>query len=761
MLTTFRRLIPAWFYLSLVALGAACGSGIAPEPFPTTDSTTTTTGTGGMGGTDLGPCGVDCSTFQTLACTTAVCNTGQVPGPLNTCVVVPSPNGTPCDDGLFCTSNDTCNNGTCTGGVPSTCGLPIPTCTAVICYEESKSCDVAPVDDGAPCQPEDLCTVNGTCHIGECKGEPKDCSFSPLAECNKVSCNPANGKCEGVPDANKDDAPCVLTGELCKVQKTCKTGVCGGGVPKDCSALNVGCEVGVCDAPTGICMPDKAPVGTACSDGIPSCHVGACDVKGDCKPATGPDGIACNDHNGCTKADTCSGGMCVGGAVGGCQFYFQEGFESCPNGWTLSGDWQCGVPMNVGPAAAHTGMNVIGTQIAGNYNTNQSFDGASATSPPINLSQASKPQISFWAWDHTEGGSFDGWKLRASINGGQSFTDVASVTPAYSLMILGKPAWGGDHEAAGWQPYTADLSPYIGHSVLLRFSFRSDGAGVFPGVYIDDIVVAEADTTPIFITTKSPLDDVYAGMAYSQKIERSGGSPGAIWSIKQGVGVNNGWLSIDPVKGVLSGNPKKVDVGPVSVTVHVEEPTLPSNFDEKTYTFEVKPDAYYTSFELACPNGWTLTGDWQCGVPMNVGPATAYVGSQCIATQIAGEYHNEQPFATTTATSPDIDLTGIASPILTFHMWVDTEGSTYDGVNLRVSNDGGMNYNLITDVSPMYELTISNELAWGGHKSALGWQQYKADLGPFSGQTIRIRFAFESDHSQTFPGVYIDDVLVN
>jgi hypothetical protein len=63
----------------------------------------------------------------------------------------------------------------------------------------------------------------------------------------------------------------VLTGELCRsVNKTCKAGQCGGGDPKDCSALDVGCQVGVCDANNGICGPVPAPVGTLCTEGVPS-----------------------------------------------------------------------------------------------------------------------------------------------------------------------------------------------------------------------------------------------------------------------------------------------------------------------------------------------------------------------------------------------------------------------------------------------------------------------------------------------------------
>src|SRR5262249_19677348 len=145
----------------------------------------------------------------------------------------------------------------------------------------------------------------------------------------------------------------------------------------------------------------------------------------------------------------------------------------------------------------------------------------------------------------------------------------------------------------------------------------------------------------------------------------------AAWSVVPG-GVNTAWLTIDPTTGVLAGTPTLAEVGPVSVTVHVEEPTLPSNYDQKTFTFSVLHDIYYTSFEGPCPDGWTLKGDWQCGVPTNVGPPTAYVGTQCIATQIAGNYNYLQAWDEATATSPDIDLTASPAANLSFRIWIDT-----------------------------------------------------------------------------------------
>lgn len=755
MVAYIRNFIWVWFLLLVVwNAGCSCASGEAPSTSTSGSSSSST------GGGEQGPCGVDCAKFETPPCTIAVCNTGQELGPLNTCVVVPSPKGTTCDDGQFCTVNDACDNGTCAGGAPNVCGVTPAPCSAVICYEESKSCDVTPVNDGTACTPTALCQVNGICQIGDCVGEPKDCTFSPLSECNTVACDPATGKCMGTSDPAKDDAPCLLTGALCSAKKTCKAGQCGGGTAKDCSAFDVGCQVGVCDAANGFCGPATAPVGTACIDGIAECYVGACDAKGLCQSSSAPNGIACNDHNSCTKADTCVAGACAGATIAGCLLYLQEGFEVCPNGWTFGGDWQCGKPENVGPLTAHTGNGVAATKIAGLYTVNQSFGTTVADSPSIDLTQATHPVISFWAWVHTEGSTFDGWNLKVSTNGGQSFTDVTTVTPAYSLTIAGKPAWGGDHSAEGWQNYTADLTAFIGQPILLRFAFRSDGAGVFPGVYIDDIVVAEPQENPLFITTPSPLADVYAGMVYTAKIDKTGGTSSAVWSIKPG-GVNAAWLAIDPVKGVLTGTPSAAETGPVSVTVHVEEPMLPSNFVEKTFTFNVNHAAYYTSFEVACPDGWTLTGDWQCGVPMNVGPATAFVGTQCIATQLAGSYNHLQTWAGTTATSPDINLTGVVSPILTFRMWVDTEGSTYDGANLQISTDGGMNYSIINNAIPAYPLIVAGKPAWGGHQSALGWQSVQADLSAYAGQTIRLQFTFQSDSSGTFPGVYIDDILVN
>src|SRR5277367_2462274 len=133
MVACVRDVLRTWLLLSVVCI-VACRQGQAPDQSATSSSSSSSGSGSGTGGGHDGPCGVDCSKLQTATCTVAVCNTGQVVGPLNTCVVVPA-DGSACDDGQFCTTNDVCMNGACVGGTQNDCGMtPLP-CESVICYE--------------------------------------------------------------------------------------------------------------------------------------------------------------------------------------------------------------------------------------------------------------------------------------------------------------------------------------------------------------------------------------------------------------------------------------------------------------------------------------------------------------------------------------------------------------------------------------------------------------------------------------------------
>jgi hypothetical protein len=270
-------------------------------------------GTGGTGGGGGNLCDQDCGAINPPACHVSVCNDGSHPGVVGQCVVIPATDGTACDDGEFCTTDDACEAGVCLGGPENDCGMAPAECETVVCDEAVKGCVIEAADNGLPCTSDDLCVTGSTCSGGSCLGgTAKDCFFSPVPnECHVAVCNPSNGMCE--PVQGNDGGACTDPNDLCTVAKTCDGGQCLGGSPKDCSHLTQGCNMGVCDATTGSC-------GTA---------------------AVG-EGQLCDDLDACTTGEICSSGVCGGGsAVTTCS---QVADGCCPSNCTEQNDYDCACP---------------------------------------------------------------------------------------------------------------------------------------------------------------------------------------------------------------------------------------------------------------------------------------------------------------------------------------------------------------------------------------------------------------------------------
>src|SRR5262245_48286447 len=167
-------------------------------------------------------------------------------GVVGECVIIPSREGTPCDDGVFCSIDDVCDGtGMCTAGPPNDCGMAPDVCKEVTCDEAAKSCTQIAGMNGSPCQnPMNLCLKGSTCSNGSCVGGTlDDCFFFPVSDnCHVAECNPMTGMCEEQP--GNEGLPCIDQMDLCTVNKTCAGGMCVGGAPKDCTALTMGCVLG-------------------------------------------------------------------------------------------------------------------------------------------------------------------------------------------------------------------------------------------------------------------------------------------------------------------------------------------------------------------------------------------------------------------------------------------------------------------------------------------------------------------------------------
>ncbi|UQA61038.1 ThuA domain-containing protein [Polyangium aurulentum] len=311
--------------------GGAAGSGGSGGSGGTTSSET-----GGSGGGDAGPDampepGAPCAADVDCADLTSTCSVGACVDGF--CQKQGINDFKPCEDGLFCTINDVCVNGTCLGGTSKICPSSGEVCKIGSCDEAMDACTLVPVNEGGSCDDGDPCTDLGTCKAGTCGlGPPINCSHLD-GTCSKGVCDKVLG-CVAQPlnDGSKCD-----DGAYCTVNDKCQTGKCTG-EPNPCGAPNDPCKVAVCDEITKTCKAVNGNDGASCDDGS-ACTAGETCASGICvggMPAN--PGLSCNDSNACTVGEACLGGLCSGGTpIVACA----TGDGCCPPGCDALSDQDC------------------------------------------------------------------------------------------------------------------------------------------------------------------------------------------------------------------------------------------------------------------------------------------------------------------------------------------------------------------------------------------------------------------------------------
>jgi hypothetical protein len=243
------------------------------------------------------------------------------------------PNGSACEDDLFCNGADTCSGGLCSQHGGSACpGVDGDADCTESCSDSAEGCtgndpNGAPCDDGIFCNGADTC-LNGACsqHAGNpCPGADGD------ANCSE-SCSEASDACTA-PDTN---GSACSDGTFCNGADTCSAGACTGHAGNPCPGADGdgNCAESCSESADACTAPD--PEGSVCVDGLfcngpDSCSSGFCnqhagdpcpggDGDQDCSETcsetadacTGndPNGSVCNDALFCNGADTCTSGVC-------------------------------------------------------------------------------------------------------------------------------------------------------------------------------------------------------------------------------------------------------------------------------------------------------------------------------------------------------------------------------------------------------------------------------------------------------------------
>ena len=257
----------------------------------------------------------DCT--DTNQCTTDSCDEAG-----NQCVHdAAASNGNPCDDGAFCTVNDTCQAGAC-NGTTRDCTDNNP-CTADSCNENTDQCvhNPNPLND-TPCDDGLYCTTDDTCTAGSCTGAQRDCSDGN--QCTVDSCNEGAHRCDH--NATPLESTTCDDGFFCTINDTCQSGTCTSGGPRNCADTSP-CTQDSCSEATKQCVNDPAPFnGTPCNDGTACTQNDRC-TNGTC---TGTP-LVCDDGNACNGVETCSSTSgCVPGTPLACDDHdVCNGVETC------------------------------------------------------------------------------------------------------------------------------------------------------------------------------------------------------------------------------------------------------------------------------------------------------------------------------------------------------------------------------------------------------------------------------------------------
>ncbi len=149
--------------------------------------------------------------------------------------------------------------------------------------------------------------------------------------------------------------------------------------------------------------------------------------------------------------------------------------------------WEWGIP-TVGPSRAHSGMNLWGTILNGEYLNDANWK---LTSPSY-TALIDTPYLYFWHWYSIEF-RYDGGNVKLSTDGGNTWQIIYPESPQrydtiaseYNAGIPYEPCYSG--YPYRWKLATFPIPVSRNQNFLLRWHFGTDGSVTYHGWYLDDI----------------------------------------------------------------------------------------------------------------------------------------------------------------------------------------------------------------------------------------------------------------------------------
>ena len=386
------------------------------------------------------------------------------------------------------------------------------------------------------------------------------------------------------------------------------------------------------------------------------------------------------------------------------------GWQQVPGGAAGSGgqSWQCRIGDN-------------------SYNPGGGLQQVMTLAPPLNLSLAVAPRLSFW-W---RAGSMYNNNLyaQASHDGGMTWDTVWSWGSAYG-------------NSSPWSLAQVDLSAYLGYpEVTVRFLAYNDANNYNLDFQVDNVLVDEAPAD-VTLTASPGVDPRHsAQLNWTQSasptfayysIFRST-SPGVTPASQLVTTISNRTtLSLQDTNLAACGQTYYYRVM-VWETNGLHNWGLADTSYRTSWGQQVSTFPYTDSLEAGDAN-WALDRPW------GITGARARTGTHSLTDSPDGNYANNADASATLR----VYLNGLNRPLLTFWQLYSLELNRDFGF-VEVSGDNGTNWSRLAGVT-----------GYGG----TNWQKQQLDLTPYAGVDLLVRWRLKSNSSVVDDGWYIDDVSI-
>ena len=216
------------------------------------------------------------------------------------------------------------------------------------------------------------------------------------------------------------------------------------------------------------------------------------------------------DHAGDTTRDV---QLTVGAPV----LQYQWAFDTNP-GWSTEGQWAFGQPTgggshNYDPSSGHTGSNVYGYNLYGDYTNNMPVYYLTTTA--IDCTNLIEVTLKFWRWLGVESASYDHADIQVSNNGS-----------AWNTI------WnhgGGAISDSSWYAMEFDIAPFADNqpTVYVRWGMGpTDSSVTYPGWNVDDVEIWAISVIPGDINGDGCVDQVDLGILLADWGCSGGDCPG-------------------------------------------------------------------------------------------------------------------------------------------------------------------------------------------------------------------------------------------